>query len=156
MNVVKFPELNFLFKSPNPHLWWMSNNHHQLLKGCLWVLRHQNLRKDITLFLLVNLCDSITRRKKHTFVISNRFYLELTRWILALSNGKARERLVRWYSLNPNLSQFTMESILDFEKELDVPFLDKVVTSFYRGSGPEVSPPWSAVGFRSVLSSFRG
>lgn len=37
-----------------------------------------------------------------------------------------------------------MESILDFDKELDVPFLDKVVTSFYHGSGPNVpllSPP---------------
>jgi len=32
-----------------------------------------------------------------------------------------------------------MESILDFDRELDVGLLDKVVTSFYRGSGPEVS-----------------
>jgi hypothetical protein len=31
-----------------------------------------------------------------------------------------------------------MESVLDFDKELDVPFLDKVVTSFYHGSGPDV------------------
>jgi exportin-1 len=30
-----------------------------------------------------------------------------------------------------------MESVLDFDKELDVPFLDKVVTSFYHGSGPD-------------------
>ena len=36
-----------------------------------------------------------------------------------------------------------MESILDFDKELDLPFLDKVVTSFYHGSGPEVSSPFS-------------
>jgi len=36
-----------------------------------------------------------------------------------------------------------MESILDFDKELDIPFLDKVVTSFYRGSGPEVYSPTS-------------
>jgi hypothetical protein len=32
-----------------------------------------------------------------------------------------------------------MESILDFDRELDLPFLDKVVTSFYHGSGPDVS-----------------
>ncbi len=31
-----------------------------------------------------------------------------------------------------------MESILDFDKELDLAFLDKVVTSFYHGSGPDV------------------
>lgn len=31
-----------------------------------------------------------------------------------------------------------MESILDFDKELDIAFLDKVVTSFYHGSGPDV------------------
>ena len=31
-----------------------------------------------------------------------------------------------------------MDSILDFDKELDLPFLDKVVTSFYHGSGPDV------------------
>lgn len=31
-----------------------------------------------------------------------------------------------------------MESILDFDKELDIAFLDKVVTSFYHGSGSEV------------------
>ena len=34
-----------------------------------------------------------------------------------------------------------MESILDFSKEFDAPFLDKVVTSFYHGTGEEVSPP---------------
>jgi len=33
-----------------------------------------------------------------------------------------------------------MESILDFDKELDIAFLDKVVTSFYHGSGPDVFP----------------
>lgn len=34
-----------------------------------------------------------------------------------------------------------MESILDFDKELDLAFLDKVVTSFYHGSGPDVNSP---------------
>jgi len=33
-----------------------------------------------------------------------------------------------------------MESILDFDKELDIAFLDKVVTSFYHASGPDVFP----------------
>jgi exportin-1 len=37
-----------------------------------------------------------------------------------------------------------MESILDFDKELDLPFLDKVVTSFYHGSGPDVTFPSSS------------
>lgn len=32
-----------------------------------------------------------------------------------------------------------MDTILDFDKELDVAFLDNVVTSFYHGSGPDVS-----------------
>jgi hypothetical protein len=34
-----------------------------------------------------------------------------------------------------------MDTILDFDKELDPAFLDKVVTSFYHGSGPEVRTP---------------
>jgi hypothetical protein len=34
-----------------------------------------------------------------------------------------------------------MESILDFDKDLDIPLLDKVVSSFYHGSGPDVSFP---------------
>jgi exportin-1 len=33
-----------------------------------------------------------------------------------------------------------MESILDFDKDLDIPLLDKVVSSFYHGSGPDVPP----------------
>ena len=37
-----------------------------------------------------------------------------------------------------NLQLKNMESILDFDKELDLPFLDKIVTSFYHGSGPDV------------------
>ena len=48
-----------------------------------------------------------------------------------------------------------MESILDFDKELDLPFLDKVVTSFYHGSGPDVTfPPLlvSLVLFHLILS----
>lgn len=36
-----------------------------------------------------------------------------------------------------------MESILDFDKELDLAFLDKIVTSFYHGSGPDVPCPCS-------------
>jgi hypothetical protein len=37
-----------------------------------------------------------------------------------------------------DVSSLAMESILDFDKELDIPFLDKVVDSFYHGSGPDV------------------
>jgi hypothetical protein len=37
-----------------------------------------------------------------------------------------------------DVSSLAMESILDFDKELDIQFLDKVVDSFYHGSGPDV------------------
>ena len=46
-----------------------------------------------------------------------------------------------------------MESILDFDKELDLPFLDKVVTSFYHGSGPDVTSPLVSSPFLSLFFS---
>jgi hypothetical protein len=48
-----------------------------------------------------------------------------------------------------------MESILDFDKELDLAFLDKVVTSFYHGSGPDVRFPIPPGVLLNVLYTFR-
>jgi Mg2+/citrate symporter len=37
------------------------------------------------------------------------------------------------------LKALSMDSILDFSRELDVAVFDKVVETFYSGRGPEVS-----------------